>query len=76
MVSFLWADAAGNEVLLDSDRSQTVELRAEFRPFRFRDGWGIGTPTSDADFAGMCKSLASTATTTPGRDHRRAARAP
>ena len=24
---------------------------------RFVDGWGIVTPTSDADFAGMCRAL-------------------
>ena len=30
---------------------------ANFRPFHFRDGWGICTPTSDADFAGMCKAF-------------------
>jgi len=56
-VSFLWADAAGNEVLLESDRSQHSSFVAGFRPFRFADGWGIVTPTSDADFAGMCRAL-------------------
>jgi crotonobetainyl-CoA:carnitine CoA-transferase CaiB-like acyl-CoA transferase len=30
---------------------------AGFRPMRFEDGWGIVVPTSDADFAGMCKAL-------------------
>jgi crotonobetainyl-CoA:carnitine CoA-transferase CaiB-like acyl-CoA transferase len=57
VVSFLWADAAGNEVLLDADRSQPSSFVSNFRPFHFRDGWGICTPTSDADFAGMCKSF-------------------
>ena len=57
VVSFLWADAAGNEVLQDSDRSQPSSFVQNFRPFRFRDGWGICTPTSDADFAGMCKAF-------------------
>jgi crotonobetainyl-CoA:carnitine CoA-transferase CaiB-like acyl-CoA transferase len=57
VVSFLWADAAGNEVLLDSDRSQASSFVASFRPFRFRDGWGIATPTGDADFAGICRAL-------------------
>ena len=28
-----------------------------FRPFRFPDGWGIATPTSDADFVGMCRAF-------------------
>jgi crotonobetainyl-CoA:carnitine CoA-transferase CaiB-like acyl-CoA transferase len=57
VVSFLWADAAGNEVLLDSDRSQASSFVQDFRPMRFTDGWGIVTPTSDADFAGMCEAF-------------------
>jgi crotonobetainyl-CoA:carnitine CoA-transferase CaiB-like acyl-CoA transferase len=57
VVSFLWADSAGNEVLLDSDRSMNSSFVAGFRPMRFEDGWGIVTPTSDADFAGMCRAL-------------------
>ena len=28
-----------------------------FRPLRFSDGWGIATPTSDSDFAGMCRAF-------------------
>jgi crotonobetainyl-CoA:carnitine CoA-transferase CaiB-like acyl-CoA transferase len=57
VVSFLWADAAGNEVLQDADRSQPSSFVQNFRPFRFRDGWGICTPTSDANFSGMCRAL-------------------
>jgi crotonobetainyl-CoA:carnitine CoA-transferase CaiB-like acyl-CoA transferase len=57
VVSFLWADSAGNEVLQDADRSQPSSFVANFRPFRFVDGWGICTPTSDANFAGMCRAL-------------------
>jgi crotonobetainyl-CoA:carnitine CoA-transferase CaiB-like acyl-CoA transferase len=57
VVSFLWADAAGNEVLQDANRSQPSSFVSNFRPFRFRDGWGICTPTSDADFAGMCQAF-------------------
>src|ERR1700730_1017217 len=57
VVSFLWADAAANEVLLDSDNSQPSSFVATFRPFRFRDGWGIATPTSDADFSGLCRAF-------------------
>jgi crotonobetainyl-CoA:carnitine CoA-transferase CaiB-like acyl-CoA transferase len=57
VVSFLWADAAGNEVLLDSDRSMKSSFSSNFRPFRFTDGYGVVTPTSDADFAGMCRGL-------------------
>lgn len=57
VVSFLWADAAGNEVLMDSDRSMHSSFVAGFRPMAFADGWGVVTPTSDADFVGMCKAL-------------------
>jgi crotonobetainyl-CoA:carnitine CoA-transferase CaiB-like acyl-CoA transferase len=57
VVSFLWADAAGNEVLTESDGSLNSSFVAGFQPMRFEDGWGIVTPTSDADFQGMCKAL-------------------
>lgn len=57
VVSFLWADAAANEVLVESDGSQNSSFVAGFQPMRFLDGWGIVTPTSDHDFAGMCKAL-------------------
>lgn len=57
VISFLWADSAGNEVLLASDHSQHSSFVAGFRPFRFADGWGICTPTSDHDFAGLCRAL-------------------
>jgi crotonobetainyl-CoA:carnitine CoA-transferase CaiB-like acyl-CoA transferase len=56
-VSFLWAESAGNEVLLDSDGSQNSSFNAGFQPMRFLDGWGIAVPTTDADFAGICKAL-------------------
>lgn len=56
-VSFLWAESAGNEVLLDSDGSMASSFNAGFQPMRFLDGWGIVVPTTDADFAGMCKAL-------------------
>jgi crotonobetainyl-CoA:carnitine CoA-transferase CaiB-like acyl-CoA transferase len=32
-------------------------FNAGFRPMRFLDGWGIVVPTTDGDFAGMCKAL-------------------
>ncbi len=57
VVSFLWADSAANEVLLESDNSLPSSFVAGSRPFRFEDAWGIVTPTSDHDFAGMCRAL-------------------
>ena len=57
VVSFLWADSAANEVLLESDNSLPSSFVAGSQPFRFKDAWGIVTPTSDQDFAGMCRAL-------------------
>jgi crotonobetainyl-CoA:carnitine CoA-transferase CaiB-like acyl-CoA transferase len=57
LVSFLWVDAAGNEVLRDGDQSQPGSFAAGIRPFRFLDGWGVCTPTADADFFGMCRAF-------------------
>jgi len=57
VVSFLWADAAGNEVMVNSDHSQHSSFVAGFAPIRFADGWGIVTPTSAADFVGMCRAF-------------------
>jgi crotonobetainyl-CoA:carnitine CoA-transferase CaiB-like acyl-CoA transferase len=57
VVSFLWADAAGNEVLMDSDGSRPSSFVATFRPFEFVDGWGIATPTSDHDFVGIMRAF-------------------
>jgi crotonobetainyl-CoA:carnitine CoA-transferase CaiB-like acyl-CoA transferase len=57
VVSFLWADAAGNEVLMDSDGSRPSSFVATFRPFEFLDGWGIATPTSDHDFVGIMRAF-------------------
>ncbi|MCU1485868.1 MAG: formyl-CoA transferase [Actinomycetia bacterium] len=57
VTSFLWADSAANEVLLDSDHTMNSSFVAGFKPFRFLDGWGICTPTSDHDFAGLCRGL-------------------
>ncbi len=57
VVSFLWADCGGNELLMDADGSMTSSFVQGSKPFRFLDGWGIATPTSDADFHGMCDAL-------------------
>jgi crotonobetainyl-CoA:carnitine CoA-transferase CaiB-like acyl-CoA transferase len=57
VVSFLWIDAAGNEILMDADGSAPSSFVSNFKPMPFADGWGIATPTSDADFAGICRAL-------------------
>ena len=57
VISFLWVDSAGNDVLRDGDGSQPGSFVADVRPYAFTDGWGIATPTSDADFAGLCRAF-------------------
>jgi crotonobetainyl-CoA:carnitine CoA-transferase CaiB-like acyl-CoA transferase len=57
VASFLWADAAGNEVLMDSDGSLHSSFVATFRPLKFADGYGIVTPTADKDFPAMCRAF-------------------
>ena len=57
VVSFLWADSAGNEMMLGADGSMPSSFVSTIRPFQFIGGWGVCTPTSDSDFAGMCKAL-------------------
>ncbi len=56
-VSFLWVDAAGNEVLLDSDGTRDSRVVGGLEPMQFLDGWGIVVPTSDDDFVRMCRAL-------------------
>lgn len=57
LVAFMWADAAGNEVLRDGDQSQPRSPSEGTTPIRFMDGWGIVCPMSDADYAGMCQAF-------------------
>ena len=44
-------DLSGDKprVLMETDGSQNSSFVAGFQPMRFEDGWGIVTPTSDAD---------------------------
>jgi crotonobetainyl-CoA:carnitine CoA-transferase CaiB-like acyl-CoA transferase len=44
-------------VLRDGDGSQPGSFAALVRPLRFLDGWGVATPTSDANFVGMCRAF-------------------
>jgi len=57
VVSFMWIDCAGNLVLPDGDGTQPGSFATAVPPLRFKDGWGVVTPTSDADFAGTCRAL-------------------
>jgi crotonobetainyl-CoA:carnitine CoA-transferase CaiB-like acyl-CoA transferase len=57
IVNFVWADAAGNEVLRDSDGSQPSSFAYGQRLWKFKDGWGLAAPVSDDDLAGICRAL-------------------
>jgi crotonobetainyl-CoA:carnitine CoA-transferase CaiB-like acyl-CoA transferase len=43
--------------MMESDGSMNSSFVQGSKPFRFKDGFGIATPTSDADFHGMCEAL-------------------
>ena len=57
VVQFVWQDAAGNEVLLDSDGSQPSSFSRDQKLWPTRDGWVIAAPVSDADVAGICRAV-------------------
>ena len=57
VVSFIWVDAAGNDVLRDGDGSQPGSFAQGAEPIAFEDGWGMVTPTADKDFFGMCTAF-------------------
>jgi len=56
-VSFVWADAAGNEVLLDTDGSQPSSFARDQKLWPTLDGWVIAAPVSDADVAAICRAV-------------------
>jgi crotonobetainyl-CoA:carnitine CoA-transferase CaiB-like acyl-CoA transferase len=56
-VTYFWVDGAGNDTLLDGDGSQPASFSAGARPFRFKDGWAVATPTANSDFFGMCRAF-------------------
>jgi len=57
VVNFVWADAAGNEVLLDSDGSIPSSFSRDQKLWPTKDGHVIAAPVSDADVAGICKGV-------------------
>lgn len=57
VVNFVWADAAGNEVLLDSDGSQPSSFSRDQKLWPTKDGHVIAAPVSDADVAGICRGV-------------------
>jgi len=57
VVNFVWADAAGNEVLLDSDGSQPSSFSRDQKLWPTKDGFVIAAPTSDEDIARICRGV-------------------
>ncbi|MGH0031333.1 MAG: CaiB/BaiF CoA transferase family protein [Myxococcota bacterium] len=57
VVSFVWADAAGNEVLLESDGSTPSSFARDQKLWPTKDGYVIAAPVSDADVAGICRGV-------------------
>ncbi len=57
VVNFVWADAAGNEVLLDSDGSQPSSFSRDQKLWPTLDGWIIAAPVSDEDVARICRAV-------------------
>ena len=57
VVNFVWADAAGNEVLLDSDGSQPSSFSRDQKLWPTADGYVIAAPVSDEDLARICRGV-------------------
>jgi crotonobetainyl-CoA:carnitine CoA-transferase CaiB-like acyl-CoA transferase len=57
VVNFVWADAAGNEVLLDADHSQPSSFSRDQKLWPTKDGFVIAAPTSDEDTARICRAV-------------------
>ena len=57
VVNFVWADAAGNEVLLDSDGSQPSSFSRDQKLWPTADGYVIAAPVSDEDVARICRGV-------------------
>lgn len=55
VVNFVWADAAGNEVLRDADGSQPSSFARDQKLWPTKDGYVIAAPVSDGDVAGICR---------------------
>jgi crotonobetainyl-CoA:carnitine CoA-transferase CaiB-like acyl-CoA transferase len=57
VVNFVWADAAGNEVLLDADHSQPSSFARDQKLWPTKDGFVIAAPTGDEDTARICRAM-------------------
>jgi len=57
VVNFVWADAAGNEVLRDADGSQPSSFSRDQKLWPTVDGFVIAAPVSDEDVARICRGV-------------------
>jgi crotonobetainyl-CoA:carnitine CoA-transferase CaiB-like acyl-CoA transferase len=57
VVNFVWADAAGNEVLRDADGSQPSSFSRDQKLWPTQDGFVIAAPVSDKDVARICRGV-------------------
>ena len=57
VVQFVWADAAGNEIVLDADGSQPSSFSRDQKLWKTKDGWIIAAPTGDKDVEAICKGV-------------------
>ncbi len=57
VVQFVWADAAGNEIILESDGSQPSSFSRDQKLWKTKDGWIIAAPTGDKDVEAICKGV-------------------
>ncbi|MBW2272992.1 MAG: CoA transferase [Deltaproteobacteria bacterium] len=56
VVNFMWADAAGNEILRDADHNQPSSFARGQKLWRYKDGYAVAAPVSDADFQAICEA--------------------
>lgn len=58
VIAFLFADAAGHEVVLDNDMAHVPQsFSAQQKAMRFLDGFAVVTPVTDAEFHGITASF-------------------
>ena len=58
VISFLFADAAGHEILLDNDMPHVSQsFSAQQKAMRLLDGFIVVTPVTDAEFHGIAASF-------------------
>lgn len=55
--AFLWVDVPASEALLDDDIKIEPPPAELCRIYRFADGWGTVSPSTDEAFIGMCRAF-------------------